>query len=96
MRARKQRSRPDSTRPPSIVGSVAISPPGSSSVLLSVDPNALVTNLIGRPLIYDGKQLTNVFGIVVSSGDGAVKVHREFCRRLAGNKDFCRVLEVVS
>jgi 3'-phosphoadenosine 5'-phosphosulfate (PAPS) 3'-phosphatase len=91
-----------SDEPISIVGTIAISPPGSSSwdtaapsaVLLSLDPNALVTDLIGRPLVYNGVDLTNVHGVVVSSGDGAVKVHRELCDRLSRNEAFCSVIGV--
>jgi 3'-phosphoadenosine 5'-phosphosulfate (PAPS) 3'-phosphatase len=87
-----------------IVGTIAISPPGSSSwdtaapsaVLLSLDPDALVTDLIGRPLVYNGVDLTNVHGVVVSSGDGAVKVHRELCGRLSKNEEFCNVIGVNS
>ncbi|KAL7487680.1 hypothetical protein ACHAW6_013242 [Cyclotella cf. meneghiniana] len=88
--------------PPTIVGSMSISPPGSSSwdtaaptaVLLSMDPHALVTDLVGRPLNYNGTQLTNEFGVVVSSGEGAVIVHRELCYRLANDEKFRQVLGV--
>ena len=104
--AKKRRSRDENddadSEPPPIVGTMAISPPGSSSwdtaaptaVLLSMDPNALITDLVGRPLIYDGRQLTNVFGVVVSCGEGAVKVHKELCGRLAKNEEFCQVIGI--
>ena len=50
-----------------MVGSLSIAPPGSSSwdtaaptaVLLAADPKASVTDLLGRPLIYDGDNLLN-------------------------------------
>ncbi|EED91077.1 predicted protein [Thalassiosira pseudonana CCMP1335] len=80
-----------------IVGSISIAPPGSSSwdtaaptaVLLAMDTNSLVTDLVGRPLIYDGIHLTNECGVVVSSGEIAVGVHRELCGRLARDESFC-------
>jgi hypothetical protein len=37
--------------------------------MLSLDPNALVADFIGRPLVYNGVDLTNIHGVVVSSGD---------------------------
>ncbi|KAL3791454.1 hypothetical protein HJC23_011510 [Cyclotella cryptica] len=91
-----------SVLPPTIVGSMSVSPPGSSSwdtaaptaVLLAMDPHALVTDLVGRPLNYNGTQLTNEFGVVVSSGEGAVSVHRELCCRLANDEHFRRVIGV--
>ena len=87
---------------PYIVGTIAISPPGSSSwdtaaptsILLSLDPYACITDLIGRPLVYNGIDLTNIYGVVISSGEGAVSVHKELCRRLAENEEFCRVIGV--
>jgi 3'-phosphoadenosine 5'-phosphosulfate (PAPS) 3'-phosphatase len=85
-----------------ILGTISISPPGSSSwdtaaptaVLLSMDPEAHISDLLGRPLVYNGKDLTNVYGVVVSSGEGAVKVHRELCERLSKNREFCTILGV--
>jgi hypothetical protein len=38
--------------------------------------------------------LTNVYGVVVSSGEGAVRIHRELCERLAKNREFCTILGV--
>jgi hypothetical protein len=54
-----------------------------------MDTNSLVTDLVGRPLIYDGIHLTNECGVVVSSGEIAVGVHRELCGRLARDESFC-------
>lgn len=87
---------------PSIVGTISISPPGSSSwdtaaptsILLSLDPYACITDLIGRPLVYNGLDLTNKYGVVISSGEGAVLVHQELCTSLAENEEFCKVIGV--
>ena len=83
-----------------MVGSLSIAPPGSSSwdtaaptaVLLAADPNARVTDLLGRPLIYDGDNLLNNYGIVVSSGYVASKIHTRLCDGLCNNEELREVL----
>jgi len=73
-----------------MVGAISIAPPGSSSwdtaaptaVLLAIDPQARVTDLLGRPLIYNGEDLLNTCGIVVSSGCVASRVHSRLCEGL--------------
>ncbi len=83
-----------------IVGAISIAPAGSSSwdtasptaVLLALDPFARVTDLIGRPLIYDGVRLTNEAGVVVSSGDVAVRVHEDLTGRLSQDETFLSMI----
>jgi len=90
--------------PPSMVGSISIAPPGSSSwdtaaptaVLLAADPKARVTDLLGRPLIYDGDNLLNNCGIVVSSGYVASKIHTRLCEGLCDNEELREVLGAVT
>ncbi|KAL9188197.1 hypothetical protein ACHAXT_006575 [Thalassiosira profunda] len=89
--------------PSPMVGAISVAPPGSSSwdtaaptaVLLAADPNARVTDLVGRPLIYDGESLLNQRGVVVSSGSVASSVHDRLCRRLGKDREFCEVIGVV-
>ena len=77
-----------------LVGSISVAPPGSSSwdtaaptaVLLAADPKARVTDLIGQPLIYDGDNLLNKCGVVVSSGCIATKIHDRLCKDLSENE----------
>eukprot|EP00569_Conticribra_weissflogii_P019921 CAMPEP_0171425524 /NCGR_PEP_ID=MMETSP0881-20121228/3381_1 /TAXON_ID=67004 /ORGANISM="Thalassiosira weissflogii, Strain CCMP1336" /LENGTH=582 /DNA_ID=CAMNT_0011944859 /DNA_START=108 /DNA_END=1856 /DNA_ORIENTATION=+ len=84
----------------SIVGAISVAPAGSSSwdtasptaVLLALDPLARVTDLIGRPLIYDGVRLTNEAGVVVSSGDVAVRVHEDLTGRLSKDESFLSMI----
>ena len=86
-----------------MVGAISIAPPGSSSwdtaaptaVLLAVDPKARVTDLLGRPLIYDGESLLNRYGVVVSSGCVASSVHDRLCKGLSKDAEFCEVIGVV-
>ena len=87
----------------SIIGSISLAPPGSSSwdtagptaLLLAADPNAIVTDLVGRPLIYDGEHLSNDCGVVVSAGFVATRIHREMCEKLRRDEAFCEMLGVV-
>mmetsp|Transcript_31467 Transcript_31467/g.63468 ORF Transcript_31467/g.63468 Transcript_31467/m.63468 type:complete len:474 (+) Transcript_31467:86-1507(+) len=87
----------------SIIGSISLAPPGSSSwdtagptaLLLAADPNAVVTDLIGRPLVYDGEHLSNDCGVVVSAGHMATRIHREMCEKLRRDEVFCEALGVV-
>jgi 3'-phosphoadenosine 5'-phosphosulfate (PAPS) 3'-phosphatase len=87
----------------SIIGSISLAPPGSSSwdtagptaLLLAADPNAIVTDLVGRPLVYDGEHLSNECGVVVSAGFVATRIHREMCEKLRRDAAFCEVLGVV-
>jgi len=73
-----------------IVGAISLAPPGSSSwdtaaptaVLLAADPKAKVTDLLGRPLIYDGDNLSNKCGVIASSGTVATIIHDRLCRGL--------------
>ncbi|KAL7531982.1 hypothetical protein ACHAWF_004002 [Thalassiosira exigua] len=82
--------------PPPTVGALSMAPPGSSSwdtaaptaVLLAADPSARVTDLTGRPLVYDGERLQNERGVVVSSGCVARDVHDRLCRGLGGDRAF--------
>ncbi len=82
------------------VGAISIGPPGSSSwdtaaptaVLLAVDPNARVTDLLGQPLIYDGENLSNKLGVVVSSGYVATRIHDALCRILSQEEALHEVL----
>jgi len=91
-----------SSSSPPMVGAISIAPPGSSSwdtaaptaVLLAVDPKARVTDLLGRPLIYDGENLTNKCGIVVSSGCVASRIHERLCEGLCKDEALCEVLGV--
>ncbi|KAL3768711.1 hypothetical protein ACHAWU_006812 [Discostella pseudostelligera] len=84
------------------VGAISIGPPGSSSwdtaaptaVLLAVDPNARVTDLFGQPLIYDGDNLSNKLGIVVSSGYVASRIHEALCMKLSRDEALHEVLGV--
>ena len=86
------------------VGAISIGPPGSSSwdtaaptaVLLAVDPNARVTDLLGQPLIYDGENLSNKLGVVVSSGYVATKIHEALCMKLCQDEALHEVLGVKS
>ena len=86
----------------SMIGSISVGPPGSSSwdtaaptaLLLAADPNALVTDLVGRPLVYDGEHLSNDCGIVVSAGFMATRFHREMCTKLRNDEAFCEMLGV--
>ena len=85
------------TAQPKMVGAISVAGPGSSSwdtaaptaVLLAADPNARVTDLIGRPLIYDGEELMNKCGIVVSSGCVASSIHGRLCEILCKDQDLC-------
>jgi 3'-phosphoadenosine 5'-phosphosulfate (PAPS) 3'-phosphatase len=87
----------------SIIGSISLAPPGSSSwdtagptaLLLAADPNAFVTDLVGRPLLYDGEHLSNDCGVVVSAGFVATRIHREMCEKLRKNEAFCEALGLV-
>ena len=87
---------------PSIIGSISLAPPGSSSwdtagptaLLLAADPDAIVTDLVGRPLIYDGEHLSNDCGVVVSAGFAATRIHREMCEKLRSDEAFCEILGV--
>lgn len=87
----------------SIIGSISLAPPGSSSwdtagptaLLLAADPNAIVTDMVGRPLIYDGEHLSNDCGVVVSAGFVATRIHREMCEKLRRDEAFCKLLGVV-
>jgi len=96
----KERSLSSSPSLPPMVGSLSIAPPGSSSwdtaaptaVLLAADPYARVTDLLGRPLIYDGDNLLNNCGIVVSSGDVATIIHKRLCEGLCDNEELREVL----
>lgn len=91
-----------SSSPKMMVGSISIAPPGSSSwdtaapsaVLLAADPEARITDLLGRPLIYDGEHLLNEYGIVVSSGCVASRIHRRLCNGLYKDREFCNVIGV--
>ena len=73
-----------------MVGAISLAPPGSSSwdtaaptaVLLAADPRARVTDLLGRPLIYDGDNLSNKCGVVASSGSVASVIHDRLCMGL--------------
>lgn len=56
-----------------------------------MDPVAHISDLLGRPLVYNGKDLNNVYGVVVSSGEGAERIHIEMCERLAKNGEFCTI-----
>jgi hypothetical protein len=84
------------------VGAISIGPPGSSSwdtaaptaVLLAVDPHARVTDLLGRPLIYDGDNLSNKLGVVVSSGYVASRIHEALCMKLSRDEALHEVLGV--
>ncbi len=86
------------------VGAISIGPPGSSSwdtaaptaVLLAVDPNARITDLLGQPLIYDGENLSNKLGLVVSSGYVASKIHEALCIKLCQDEALHEVLGVKS
>mmetsp|Transcript_12801 Transcript_12801/g.18359 ORF Transcript_12801/g.18359 Transcript_12801/m.18359 type:complete len:504 (-) Transcript_12801:2660-4171(-) len=86
----------------STIGSISIAPPGSSSwdtagptaLLLAADPNAIVTDLVGRPLVYDGEHLSNDCGVVVSAGHMATRIHREMCEKLRSDEVFCKALGV--
>jgi len=86
----------------STIGSISLAPPGSSSwdtagptaLLLAADPNAIVTDLVGRPLVYDGEHLSNDCGVVVSAGHMATRIHREMCEKLRGDEVFCKALGV--
>lgn len=86
----------------SIIGSISLAPPGSSSwdtagptaLLLAADPDAIVTDLVGRPLIYDGEHLSNDCGVVVSAGFTATRIHREMCEKLRSDEAFCEMLGV--
>ena len=79
-----------------IVGAISLAPPGSSSwdtaaptaVLLAADPNAKVTDLLGRPLIYDGDNLSNKCGVVASSGTVATIIHERLCMGLRNDGAF--------
>lgn len=87
---------------PPMVGAISVAPPGSSSwdtaaptaVLLAVDPKARVTDLLGRPLIYNGEDLLNKCGIVVSSGCVASRIHERLCEGLCEDEALCEVLDV--
>ena len=76
-----------------IIGAISLAPPGSSSwdtaaptaVLLAADPKAKVTDLLGRPLIYDGDNLSNNCGVVASSGTVATIIHDRLCRELCND-----------
>lgn len=86
----------------STIGSISLAPPGSSSwdtagptaLLLAADPNAIVTDLVGRPLVYDGVNLSNDCGVVVSAGHMATRIHREMCEKLRSDEVFCKALGV--
>ena len=88
----------------SSVGSISIAPPGSSSwdtaaptaVLLAVDPKARVSDLLGRPLIYDGDNLLNDCGVVVTSGYVASNIHERLCESLCKDEEFCEVIGIGS
>lgn len=41
-----------------------------------------MTDLLGRPLIYDGDNLSNKCGVVASSGTVATIIHDRLCRGL--------------
>ena len=86
----------------STIGSISLAPPGSSSwdtagptaLLLAADPNAIVTDLVGRPLVYDGEHLSNDCGVVVSAGHMATRIHRDLCQKLRSDEVFCEALGV--
>ena len=86
----------------STIGSISLAPPGSSSwdtagptaLLLAADPNAVVTDLVGRPLVYDGEHLSNDCGVVVSAGHMATRIHREMCQKLRNDEVLCETLGV--
>jgi len=85
---------------PPRVGAISIAPPGSSSwdtaaptaVLLAIDPSARVTDLLGKPLIYDGDNLLNKCGVLVSSGDVASMIHERLCRELCEDQSLFEVI----
>ncbi|KAL7542942.1 hypothetical protein ACHAXR_012228 [Thalassiosira sp. AJA248-18] len=92
---------PVSASPPT-VGSISVAPPGSSSwdtaaptaVLLAADPSARITDLLGRSLVYDGENLLNNCGVVVSSGCVASSIHERLCKTLCQNEEFCEAIGV--
>ena len=79
---------------------MSIGPPGSCSwdtaapaaVLLAADPDARVTDLFGRPLVYDGVRLMNGFGVLVSSGAAANEVHARLAEELRGDEELCELV----
>ena len=84
------------------VGAISLAPPGSSSwdtaaptaVLLAADPKARVTDLFGRPLIYDGDNLSNKCGVVASSGSVASIIHKRLCMGLCKDDALYELLSV--
>lgn len=98
--SKRRAAHEEGSLPPQMVGSLSIAPPGSSSwdtaaptaVLLAADPKARVTDLLGRPLIYDGDNLLNNCGIVVSSGYVASRIHTRLCEGLCDNEKLRDVL----
>ena len=101
--ALSERIRHHETNLSSIIGSISLAPPGSSSwdtagptaLLLAADPNAIVTDLMGRSLVYDGEHLSNDCGVVVSAGFMATRIHQEMCEKLRRDEVFCEALGVV-
>jgi len=95
-------SSPSSSSLPPMVGAISIAPPGSSSwdtaaptaVLLAADPKARVTDLIGHPLVYDGRHLLNDYGVVVSSGCVASRIHDNLCEGLCNDPEFREAIGV--
>lgn len=87
---------------PPTVGSISVHAPGSSSwdtaaptaVLLAIDPKARVTDLMGKPLIYDGDNLLNKCGVIVSSGHVASMIHEKLCQGLCEDEELCEVIGV--
>ena len=85
-----------------VVGAISLAPPGSSSwdtaaptaVLLAADPKARVTDLLGRPLIYDGDNLSNKCGVVASSGSVASIIHERLCMGLSNDGALCELITV--
>ena len=81
-------------------GAMSIGPPGSCSwdtaapaaVLLAADPDARVTDLFGRPLVYDGVRLSNGCGVLVSSGAAANEVHARLAEELRGDEELCELV----
>ena len=99
-RQNKERVGSLSSRP--MVGAISLAPPGSSSwdtaaptaVLLAADPKARVTDLLGRPLIYDGDNLSNKCGVVASSGSVASVIHERLCMGLCKDDALYELLSV--
>jgi 3'-phosphoadenosine 5'-phosphosulfate (PAPS) 3'-phosphatase len=85
-----------------VVGAISLAPPGSSSwdtaaptaVLLAADPKARVTDLLGRPLIYDGDNLSNKCGVVASSGSVASIIHERLCMGLSNDGALYELISV--